>query len=96
MPRRREWSADEERLLREMRADNHTWEAIGLRLGRVHETVRRKAKLMGVWSKQVRPSQNATHEDAADDRGPLEPGHPFTWGAIVSGTVLDGCEYPGP
>ena len=35
-----------------------------------------------------RPGQN--------DRPALPAGHPVTWGAITSGTVLDRAEYPFP
>ena len=33
---------------------------------------------------------------ANNDRGPLPPGHPLSWGAINAGTVLDGAGYPFP
>lgn len=31
-----------------------------------------------------------------DDRGPLPPGHPLSWGAITEGTVLQDAAYPYP
>lgn len=95
MPKRREWTEDEDRLLRDMRADNRTWGAIGIALRRTHENVRQHAKLLGAWNQKLRPVQTVVQEDAADDRDTLEAGHHLTWGAIVAGTVLEGCEYPG-
>lgn len=37
-----------------------------------------------------------TGRPSADDRPALPAGHPVSWGAITSGTVLDGVAYPLP
>lgn len=35
-------------------------------------------------------------EAEAQERLPLPPGHPASWGALIAGTVLEGTAYPWP
>ena len=35
-------------------------------------------------------------EDASAERASFPPGHPVSWGALIAGTVLDGCAFVHP
>ena len=42
------------------------------------------------------PFRLARGRPGPDDRSPLPPGHPDTWGRITAGTCIDGTPYPFP
>lgn len=42
---------------------------------------------------QIAPAELAGAIDVSDERLPLPPGSPISWGAITAGTVLEGAAY---
>jgi hypothetical protein len=42
------------------------------------------------------PAPSTDDEHEAADRPPLRAGHPISWAALTSGTLLDGVAFPWP
>lgn len=42
------------------------------------------------------PAEDEPGVASADEREPLPPGHPVSWGALTAGTLLEGVPYPLP
>ena len=91
MPDAIAWTPAMDAELLRRRAAGETWGqvAAGLQLGR--STTIERGRALGVekraWGRAPAPAP------ADDDRRPLPPGHPETWGAMTRGLCLEGIAY---
>lgn len=91
MPSPIHWTDTIDTAIRRMRASHRmSLDAIGEQLGLHRETIRTRARELGI-DKPVPPEE---HTDGR--RHALPPGHPISWDAITKGTLLDGLAYPEP
>jgi hypothetical protein len=101
---RREWTREQDSRIRQLRAEGADWPAVGHAFGFPTEACRRRGVKLGLARKSTGGAgaveRLATREppeaesDGFDRRdGALPPGHPITWGAITSSTMLDGQPY---
>lgn len=87
-------------MVREMRGQDYTWDAIAALLGVYKQTVISHAILhLGLTRESVAVKVAREKHEKQDryldrDEYPLPAGHPVTWGAIVAGTCLEGKPYP--
>lgn len=86
------WSDAQDTQIRRLRAEGMTWDGIAAELGRGVAIVRERGRRIGAL--RPPPDYEAPPEDPA--REPLPAGHERSWGAITTGTVLEGEPYPLP
>lgn len=99
MPRPLIWTPDHDLTLRRMRADGASWDAIALALGVSRWASIERGRLVGARApkKAAQPQvDNTAAELANPGREPLRAGHPYSWGLLTAGTLLDGIAYPWP
>lgn len=94
MPAKLEWAETMDEHLLQLRRERTPWDVIAQRMGLSRNTVIERARRIGVAKRSKVGAPHLVTE--SDDRAPRPAGHPFTWGAITSGTVLEGAEYPYP
>ena len=90
-PKARDYTDAEMQLVRDMRAAGQHWTVIGDRLGVCHSTARLLGKRLGLAGKVTQAEQAAPLP--VINRETLPAGHPFTWGLLTAGTMLEGAEY---
>ena len=93
MPRERTWATTEDETLRRLRSDGYPWDAIAEQMQISRRVICKRAKVIRIERKtnSTGPKPAAALSDPWRD--PLPAGHTVSWGAIVSGTCLDGVEY---
>lgn len=92
MPLAPAWTDAQDAQIRRLRAEGAAWDDIARAIGCAPEAAMARARAI-----VARPPPADFSPPADDpDREPLPAGHPRSWDAIVSGTVLDGCAYPLP
>ncbi len=99
MPRPLHWTPDHDQTLRRMRASGASWDAIALALGVSRWASIERGRLVGARAPQreAQPQINPIAAELANPaREPLRAGHPFTWGLLTAGTLLDGAAYACP
>jgi hypothetical protein len=92
MSHRLPWTAAQDAQLRRLRMEGADWDDIAHTLGRDRADVNARACAIGAG--RPPPDFSPSSDDPA--REPLSAGHPRSWGALVKGTLLDGCAYPLP
>ena len=94
MPAKLDWPEEMDAQLLELRRHKMAWNVIAQTMQLSRNTVIERARRIGV----VKRSKigMAVMRPESDDRLPRPSGHPSTWGAITSGTCLDGAAYPFP
>ena len=90
MPAANDWTAAKDHRLRWLRFERTSWDVVSAELGFPVSTCMDRARLIGA---RPAPAVTMAMEDRSDDRRPLPPGHPTTWGLLVQGTVLAGSAY---
>ena len=78
-------------LLREMVTAYVGWDEISLRMLRPISSCMDRARTIGA-RRPLRVTL-VVEDDVSDQRLPLPPGHPTTWGLLTRGTVLEGSVY---
>lgn len=89
---RARWTEILDKQLRELRGTGMTWDSIALTMALGRNTVLERGRKIG--ARRLPRSVQATEE--ARDRAPRQAGHPFTWGLINKGTVLENSPYSFP
>lgn len=92
MPRKTVWTEGQDTQIRRLRTEGASWDVIALALGLARWTVIERARLLGV----ERPPAHAAAVMDESDRAPLPAGHTESWGAINSGTSLNGVAFRPP
>ena len=92
MPRKIEWTAEADDMIRAGRAGGRSWDAISGELGLSRWAVLLRGRFLGA-ARKVRRYRRGVPPPAKNEREPLPAGHPLTWGAITAGTVLAGAPY---
>jgi len=92
MPVKRIWTDALDSQLRRMRAEGAGWDDIGAVLGITRWAASERARRIGAHL----PPPEFVPPPEDPEREPLAAGHPRSWGAITSGTVLQGQPYPLP
>lgn len=87
------WTAPRDGLLRGLRAEGRSWDAIAGALGISRWAAIERGRAVGA---QKPPAPPRPPPGMSLWREPLPAGHPVSWGAITAGTVLDGMDYPWP
>ena len=92
VPKKIEWTEVQDTMIKRMRAECATWDAIAEAIGVTRWTVIERGRRLGA---RMPPAEQ---EDISDDpdRPALPAGHQATWGAITKGTCLEGMIYPIP
>jgi hypothetical protein len=90
MPLSPAWTDAQDAQLRRLRAEGAAWDDIGRVLGRDRDAVTARAHAIG--ARPPPPDFASPIDDPG--REPLPAGHPRSWGAMLAGTLLDGCDYP--
>jgi hypothetical protein len=90
MSRKITWTNAQDSQIRRRRSEGASWEAIAADLAVTLWAVTERGRRIGAG----RPP--ADFVPAPDDpfREPLPAGHPTSWDAITTGTVLEGEPYP--
>ncbi len=88
--RRKPWSEADKEQMKSLRASGMTWHAMGLVLLRGRTAMTTMAQSMGLTSLPSSRAQPPVEPELSANRDAFPPGHPVTWGAITTGTVLDG------
>ncbi len=91
MLRRHFWTDGQDMQIRRRRIEGATWETIAAELSLPMMAVTERGYRLGVARP---PAGGAPSPDLL--REPLPSGHPASWDAITSGTVLEGRPYPLP
>lgn len=91
MPRRIEWTAGMDAAIINGRAAHRSWDVICAAIGVSRWSAIERGKRLGAL--RLLPPV-AREEPVDEERDPLPPGHPETWGAIIAGTCLAGSPYP--
>jgi hypothetical protein len=86
------WTDARDSLLRRLRAEGATWDAIAAALSVSRYTAIERGRRIGAGKPP--PEHKPVPEDPARD--PLPPGHARSWGVLIAGTVLEGTPYPLP
>jgi hypothetical protein len=92
VPQKLSWTEAQDLRLKRLRSEGVTWDAIAAILGVSRYTTIERGRKIG--ARRPPPEYRPAPEDPG--REPLPPGHPRSWGAITTGTVLEGCPYPLP
>jgi hypothetical protein len=92
MPQRLIWTPAQDMTIRRLRAEGATWDTIAAELSVSRFTIIERGRRIGA---QRPPREFSPPPDDAD-RPPLPAGHPRSWHALTSGTVLEGSQYPLP
>ena len=89
MQRKLFWSHGQDTQIRRRRVEGASWETIAAELSLPLRAVTARAHRLGLARAPLpgRPPQDPLREA-------LPAGHPESWGAITSGTVLEGQLYP--
>jgi hypothetical protein len=92
MPQKLVWTPTQDALVKRMRAEGATWDAIAAELSVSRFTIIERGRRIGA----CRPPPPV--KPPLEDRGrpPLPPGHPYCWLLLTEGTVLEGTDYPYP
>jgi hypothetical protein len=92
MPKKLAWSDAQDTQIRRLRAEGASWDNIAAILGQTRWAIMERGRRIGA----LRPPREIVppHEDPGRDA--LPPGHPRSWGAITTGTVLENTPYPLP
>ena len=79
-----EWSADQDRIIRDMRRAGSTWESISLAIGVCRfTTIERGRKIGAKGPPEVERRIGWRRADEGPE--PLRAGHPVSWGVIAAG-----------
>ena len=92
MPTKFTWTAAQDAQIRRLRAEGASWDAIAAVLGFTRWAVidrGRRIRAQPPPHEFVQPPEDPSRE-------PLPAGHPRSWSAITSGTVLENTPYPLP
>jgi hypothetical protein len=92
MPKKLEWSEGQDLIIRRMRMEGSTWDAIAAALGVSRYTAIDRGRRIGA----ERPPAGFCLPPEDPRREPLPAGHPRCWKAITDGTLLEGTPYPLP
>lgn len=93
MPQKLLWSAPNDAELKRLRAEGETWDDIARHFGISRNAAIERGRRIGARL-PVRPAPPPAARDP--ERPPLPPGHPITWGAITTHTLIAGAPYPLP
>ena len=88
------WTEALDERLRMLRADGLTWDQIALELEMTRNTAIERGRRLG-----ARPPPRCLRlKDPPElqERPSWPPGHPVTWGLLITGTCLAGEPYPYP
>lgn len=92
MPKKFVWTAAQDTQIRRLRAEGASWDSIADVLGFTRWAVIDRGHRIGA---RLPPREFVPlREDPSRD--PLPAGHPRSWSAITSGTVLENTPYPLP
>lgn len=89
MPRNYVWTEGQDMQIRRRRIEGASWETIAAELSLDLAAVMDRARRIGTSGS--RPTRGPPTDPL---REPLPAGHPASWGALTSGTVLEGAPYP--
>lgn len=90
MPSRKHyWTQGQDTQIRRRRIEGASWETIAAELALPEQMVADRAARLGIIQ---RGPARALPPDPM--REPLPAGHPHSWNALTSGTVLQGEPYP--
>jgi hypothetical protein len=92
MPHKIAWTPGQDAMIRRLRAEGATWDAIAMALLVSRFTVIERGRRIGAR----RPPPDFKPPPPDMSRPPLPAGHPQTWEALTAGTVLEGTDYPLP
>lgn len=85
MPPRPTWTDVEDKVLLAARSAGDSWSTVAWKVG--------KSRTAVIVRAQVLKPPAAAPTPTVSGREPLPPGHPTTWGAITTGTLLEGEPY---
>jgi hypothetical protein len=92
LPEKLVWTEQRDTWLKRLRAEGMAWDAIAAALGISRNAAIERGRRIG--ARLPPPEHRPEPEDP--DRPPMPPGHPTSWGAIVTGTCLEDTPYPLP
>ena len=92
MPKKLKWTHAQDLVIRRIRVEGGTWDAIAAALGISRYTVIQRGRRIGAQ----RPPADFSPSPEDPRREPLPAGHPRSWGVIIHGTLLEGVPYPLP
>ena len=90
MPRKITWTDAQDSQIKRMRAEGSTWDVIAEVLNVTRWTAIDRGRRIGA----LLPPADFTPPREDPDRPAMPAGHPCSWGAITSGTGLQGMPYP--
>lgn len=92
MPKKLTWTAAQDAQIRRLRAEGASWDTVAAILGLTRWSIIERGRRIG-----ARPPPREFIPPPEDPRrDPLPAGHPRSWGAITTGTVLENTLYPLP
>jgi hypothetical protein len=92
MHRKHLWTPAQDAIIRRLRTEDATWDAIAAALALSRYTVIERGRRIGAR----RPPPQFTPPPDDVNRPPLPAGHPRSWHVLTDGTVLAGSVYPLP
>lgn len=92
MPQKIHWTDAQDMMIKRMRAEGSTWDAIAANLGVTRWTAIERGRRIGAR----RPPSDFVLPPESPSREPLPAGHPRSWEALVAGSSLEGLPYPLP
>ena len=97
-PKKKTWTDLDNLTLYSLRAQGAAWGVISAALGLPVSTCMDQARAIGAGRGFVRSQSTVQawaeeRQAGDDDRLPLPPGHPTTWGLLTAGTSLEGSAY---
>ena len=92
MPKRIDWTEAQDMVIRRMRTECETWDAIAIAVGVTRWTVIERGRRLGARL----PPHDYVPPGEDPERPALPPGHRETWGVIIRGTSMEGSPYPIP
>lgn len=92
MPKKLMWTEAQDTQIRRLRAEGASWDTIAAVLGQTRWAIIDRGRRIGARP----PPREFVPPPEDPGRDPLPAGHPRSWGAITSGTVLEDEPYPLP
>ena len=93
-----QWTKEKDRTIKELReVSGFSWDLIADRLGLARSAVIERARVLGISDalpRKISTSSDGVNSD--DNRMPLPPGDPISWGAITKDTSLEGIGFIPP
>jgi hypothetical protein len=86
------WTPKQDNLIRQLRTEGATWDAIATALSASRFSIVERGRRLG--ARRPPPVSKPVPDDPG--RPAMPAGHPYCWQLLTDGTVLQGSPYPFP